>query len=113
MLKFTRFQEVFSMLGSSILLPQEHIDTLEEFVCYLYSYKSKNIDNARFQSFNKKYVLQNKGKLLGQKRIPHLRGGGVEKIHLAEKQGRNSAEDKKKILGKKFKTDKNDNLFGK
>ena len=60
MLKFTRVQEVFSMLGSPILLSQEHIDTLEEFVCYLYSYKSKNIDNARFQIFNKKYIRHNK-----------------------------------------------------
>ena len=59
-LNLTRFQGVFLMLGSFFLLPKEHIYTLEEFACYLYSYKSKNIDNSRFQIFNKKYIRQNK-----------------------------------------------------
>ena len=60
MLKFIKFQEVFSQLGSAITLSDEHFSILEQFVCYLYDYKSKSIDVVRFKILDKKYVCQNK-----------------------------------------------------
>ena len=55
-----RFETAFTLLGTSWDLTEDVFGLLEEFICYLYGYKQKNVDDVRSKMFSKKYSNEHK-----------------------------------------------------
>lgn len=62
MLKSQSFLNFFSTLGDSWEINDDSISLAEEYLCRLYgaSKKTTNVNQARFESFTKKYCVENK-----------------------------------------------------
>ena len=58
--KYHKFQVAFQELGERWELSEELLDNMEEFVCNLYGYRSKNINEVRHRLFMKKYINSHK-----------------------------------------------------
>ena len=58
--KYPKFKQAFIELGTNWELSEYLISALEEFTCYIYGSRTKDIDNLRYKMFNKKYVKENK-----------------------------------------------------
>ena len=54
------FISTFTALGSDWNLTEVVINDLEEFVCILYGYRQKEVNNVRNALFEAKYINQNK-----------------------------------------------------
>ena len=61
-LKDDRFVNTFSLHGQVWELDEQIFVNLEEYVCQLYGYRQKNVNNVRTKLFDKKYVRQGKAK---------------------------------------------------
>ena len=58
--KNPKFLKAFQDLGSSWELEDETFDLLQEYVCKLYGSREKNVDQARYELFQKKYEKEGK-----------------------------------------------------
>ena len=58
--KSSKFQRAFSRLGEDWQLSDELFSKVEEFVCYLYGSRLKDINLLRFNMYTKKYIKENK-----------------------------------------------------
>ena len=58
--KYSKFESVMSDLGSNLNISQELIMRLEEFTCYIYGYREKNINNVHFMMFKRKQAREHK-----------------------------------------------------
>ena len=58
--KNNRFVNTFSLLGQVWELDEQIFVNLEEYVCHLYGYRQKNVNDVRKKLFDKKYVRQGK-----------------------------------------------------
>ena len=47
-------------LGSNLNISQELIMRVEEFTCYIYGYREKNINNVHFKMFKRKQAREHK-----------------------------------------------------
>ena len=58
--KSSRFQRTFSRLGDEWELSDQLVSELEEYVCYLYGSRSKDINLVQYNIYTKKYTNENK-----------------------------------------------------
>ena len=58
--KNNRFVNTFSLLWQVWELDEQIFVSLEEYVCHLYGYRQKNVNDVRKRLFDKKYVRQGK-----------------------------------------------------
>lgn len=60
MRKNSKFMTAFQTLGSSLQLSDTILEDLEEFVCHLYGWKVKNLNEARWKAFRSKVNKEHK-----------------------------------------------------
>ena len=58
--KYQKYESCFASLGSGATLSDEIFNQLQEYVCLLYSRKTKNVNEARWQLFKQKHEKENK-----------------------------------------------------
>ena len=58
--KNSKFVEVFASLGCSWNLQDNVFNSLEEYVCYLYGFRKKDINYVRYELFQRTYSRNNK-----------------------------------------------------
>ena len=58
--KNPRFRSAFESLGMAWKLSPAVYEMLEEYVCYLYGFRKKNVNEVRYQIFRRKYSNENK-----------------------------------------------------